>query len=101
AFRSSMIGNASGCCRAGSAEQRRQPDIAALSFEERFALLVDRETTERDNKRLITRLRFASLRQNAVVEDAIPRHPVGSTEHYSRSSSAATGSRHNLLLNGR
>ena len=48
-------------------EQRRQPDIAALSFEERFALLVDREATERDNKRLVTRLRFASLRQNAVV----------------------------------
>lgn len=72
-----MIGNASGCCRAGSAEQRRQPDIAALSFEERFALLVDRETTERDNKRLITRLRFASLRQNAVVEDVDTKTPRG------------------------
>jgi DNA replication protein DnaC len=32
--------------------------------------LVDREATERDNKRLVTRLRFASLRQNAVVEDS-------------------------------
>jgi DNA replication protein DnaC len=50
-------------------EQQRQPDIATLAFEERLALLVDREATERDNKRLITRLRFASLRQNAVVED--------------------------------
>jgi DNA replication protein DnaC len=50
-------------------DQQRQPDIAALAFEERLALLVDREATERDNKRLITRLRFASLRQNAVVED--------------------------------
>ena len=50
-------------------EQQRQPDIAALAFDERLALLVDREATERDNKRLITRLRFASLRQNAVVED--------------------------------
>ena len=29
-------------------EQRRQPDIAALGFEERFALLVDREATERE-----------------------------------------------------
>jgi hypothetical protein len=36
-------------------EQRKQPDIAALSFEERFALLVDREATERDNKRLVSR----------------------------------------------
>jgi DNA replication protein DnaC len=50
-------------------EQQRQPDIATLAFEERLALLVDREATERENKRLITRLRFASLRQNAVVED--------------------------------
>src|SRR5215468_9070524 len=50
-------------------EQGRQPDIAALAFEERLALLVDREATERENKRLVTRLRFASLRQNAVVED--------------------------------
>jgi DNA replication protein DnaC len=58
-------------------EQRRQPDIAALGFEERFALLVDREATERDNKRLVTRLRFASLRQNAVVEDIDTKAPRG------------------------
>ena len=50
-------------------DQRRQPDIAALSFEERFALLLDRETMERDNKRLVARLRFAALRQEAIVED--------------------------------
>ena len=50
-------------------EQQRLPDIAALGFEERFALLVDREATERENKRLVNRLRFAKLRQNAVVED--------------------------------
>jgi DNA replication protein DnaC len=58
-------------------EQRRQPDIAALGFEERFALLVDREATERDNKRLKTRLRFASLRQNAVIEDVDLKTPRG------------------------
>ena len=58
-------------------EQRRQPDIATLSFEERFALLIDREATERDNRRLITRLRFASLRQNAVVEDVDTKTPRG------------------------
>jgi DNA replication protein DnaC len=58
-------------------EQRRQPDISALDFEERLALLVDRETTERDNKRLVTRLQFAGLRQNAVVEDVDLRTPRG------------------------
>ena len=50
-------------------EQRRQPDVAALAFEERLALLVDREAIERENKRLVSRLKFAGLRQNAAVED--------------------------------
>ena len=50
-------------------EQRKQPDIAALNFEERLALMVDREAIERENKRLVSRLKFASLRQSAVVED--------------------------------
>ena len=58
-------------------EQQRQPDITTLAFEERLALLVDREATERDNKRLISRLRFASLRQNAVVEDIDMKAPRG------------------------
>jgi DNA replication protein DnaC len=58
-------------------DQQRQPDVAALSFEERFALLLDRETMERQNKRLVTRLRFAALRQDAVVEDVDLRAPRG------------------------
>ena len=33
-------------------DQRRSPDIAALSFEERLGLMVDREAAERDTKRL-------------------------------------------------
>lgn len=50
-------------------EQRRLPDVAVLSFDERLALLVDREAIERENKRLGSRLKFAGLRQNAVIED--------------------------------
>ena len=50
-------------------EQRRQSDLAALDFEERLALMIDRETIERENKRLATRLKFARLRQSVVVED--------------------------------
>ena len=49
-------------------EQQRQPDIATLAFEERLALLVDREATERDNKRLISRLRFASHNLLIIVD---------------------------------
>ena len=50
-------------------EQQRQPDVTALPFEERLALLVDREAIERENKRLVSRLKFAGLRQNAAIED--------------------------------
>lgn len=50
-------------------EQRRQPDIAALAFEDRLGLMIDREATERDDKRLANRLKFAGLRQSAAVED--------------------------------
>src|ERR1700757_5059026 len=50
-------------------EQRRQPDSMQLTFEDRLAILVDREVLERDNKRLKTRLRFAGLRQVATPED--------------------------------
>jgi DNA replication protein DnaC len=51
-------------------EQRRHPDVEGLSFEERLALLVDREAIERENKRLGSRLKFAGLRQMATIEDA-------------------------------
>jgi DNA replication protein DnaC len=50
-------------------EQRRRPETNDLAFEDRLALLVDREVLERDNKRLRTRLRFAGLRQQAAPED--------------------------------
>ena len=58
-------------------EQRRSPDLDALSFEERVGLLVDREAAERDTKRLTTRLKFAALRQSACVEDLDWRSPRG------------------------
>ena len=50
-------------------EQMAVPDIEDLSFEERLGLLVDREMTEREDRRLKTRLRQAKLRQSACVED--------------------------------
>ena len=62
-------------------EQRRQPDIAALAFEERIAMMIDREAIERENKRLTTRLKFACLRQSAIVEDVdIALHHFGSED---------------------
>lgn len=58
-------------------EQRQSPDLGVLSFEERLGLMVDREAVERDNKRLATRLKFASLRHNASIEDLDLRTPRG------------------------
>lgn len=58
-------------------EQRRSPDLAALSFEERVAIMADREAAERDTKRMTARLKFAALRQDACVEDIDLRTPRG------------------------
>src|SRR5271168_1273784 len=58
-------------------EQRQQPAVASLTFEERLGLLVDREAVERESKRLVTRLKFANLRQNATVEDLNTRAARG------------------------
>lgn len=40
-----------------------------LSFEERLGLLVDKELTERDNRRQVRLRKAAKLRANAVIED--------------------------------
>lgn len=58
-------------------DQRRQPDVAALAFEDRLAIMIEREVVERQNKRLVTRLKFAGLRQAAVVEDIDVTTPRG------------------------
>lgn len=50
-------------------EQANTADIQALDFEARLGLLVDREMTYRDNRRLTSRLRRAKLRHNACIED--------------------------------
>jgi DNA replication protein DnaC len=53
-------------------EQRGSRNVEGLDFEERLALLVDRETAERETKRLSVRLKAANLRQDAAVEDLDP-----------------------------
>lgn len=58
-------------------EQLALPDIDHLSFEERLGLLADRELTERENRRLQTRLRQAKLKQSACLEDLDTRTPRG------------------------
>ena len=58
-------------------EQIQMGDLKELSFEERLGLLVDREVTERRNRKLQTLLKKAKLRLNASIEDIDYRHPRG------------------------
>ena len=48
-----------------------------LSFEEILGLTVDRESLERENRRLTARLRNAKLKMSASIEDIDFRHPRG------------------------
>jgi DNA replication protein DnaC len=50
-------------------EQQGVPDIQSLSFEDRLALLVEREATVREDRRLTRLLRQARLRLPASVEE--------------------------------
>lgn len=61
----------------GLSEQLETNLYDGLCFEERLGLLVDREMTERDNRRLKTRLQSAKLRQMACLEDLDFRTPRG------------------------
>ena len=63
--------------RQGLLDQQNLPDVEQLSFEERLGLLLDREASFRDERRLQYRLRNARLRQSAVIEDLDRRHPRG------------------------
>jgi hypothetical protein len=57
---------------AALAEQRDQAGYQGLSFEERLGLLVDRELTDREDRRVRRYLKAAKLRSEAVVEDPGP-----------------------------
>jgi len=50
-------------------DQQQMAEVDSLGFEERLGLLVDREATERESRKLATRLKKAKLRQSASIED--------------------------------
>jgi len=83
-------------------EQSQDPEIGTLAFEERLGLMVDREITERDNRRLKTRLRKAKLRLAAAVEDIDYRHPRGLDKSLMMKliSCQWIRDRHNVLITG-
>ncbi len=83
-------------------EQMQMPDISDLSFEERLGLLVDREMTERHDRRLKTLLRQAKLRLSASIEDLDYRHPRGLDKSLfiSLASCQWVRDRRNILITG-
>ena len=83
-------------------DQQRLPEIESLSFEERLGLLVDREMTDRENRRLKTRLQQARLRQQAALEDIDFRQPRGLDKSLIAQLSSChwVDQHHNLLITG-
>src|SRR5665647_3698105 len=63
---------------AGLEEQLAQASMTALSFEERLALLVDRETHHRNDRKLVRLLKQARLKYGqATIEDIDTRPARG------------------------
>lgn len=83
-------------------EQLQNHESTALSFEERLGLLIDRELTNRENKRLATRLKTAKLRVSAIIEDVDFRQSRGLDKSLfmSLASNQWITDHHNLLITG-
>lgn len=83
-------------------EQINMPQIDSLDFEERLGLMVDREMTQRENRRLKTRLKKAKLRQTATIEDIDYRHPRGLDKALITKLASCTwiSHHHNVLVTG-
>ena len=84
-------------------EQLAQPAIAALSFEERFAQLVDREVLVRDDKRMARLLKAARIKvSGACLEDV--NYRAGRGIERSQVGALASGhwirAHHNCLITG-
>jgi len=64
-------------------QQQEEPQTTQLSFEERFALLVDRQWSWRQNRALERRLRDAWLQGPACMEDIDFRATLGLDKRWS------------------
>lgn len=83
-------------------EQMNMPQISDLTFEERLGLMIDREVTERENRRLNSRLKKARLRQQACIEDIDYRYPRGLDKSLMAQLATCTfiSEHHNLIITG-
>src|SRR5208283_4916674 len=83
-------------------EQMENPECSTLSFEERFALLLDREEMMRSNSRLTAKLQRAKFRLQATMEDVDYQQPRGldKAKILSLASCAWLRSHDNCLITG-
>lgn len=85
------------------AEQQKDPRVGTLSFDERFALLVDAEYLARDNRRLQRLLKGAQLRiPSACIEDVKASAQKGIDPGMLRQLASCTWTREhlNVLISG-
>src|SRR5215471_18280775 len=73
-----------------------------LSFDERFALLVDQQCLWKQNRALIRRLQAAKLKERATIEDVDYQHPRGLDRKLLRTLASSEWVRQklNLVLTG-
>lgn len=76
----------------GLTELQNNPEGAGMPHADWLGLLVDRELTARDNRRITRRLTSAKLRQAATIENVDYRTAVVSIVRSSRTSAPANGS---------
>jgi DNA replication protein DnaC len=83
-------------------EQLEKPALSGLSFEDRFAMIVDREWTSREDRKLTRRLKAARLKTQATVEDIDYQHPRGLDKSVIRSLASCQWirSHHNVIITG-
>src|SRR5260370_23926900 len=86
----------------GVRTQLEDAGSSQLSFEERFALLVDQQWLWKENRALARRLQSARLKQRGAIEDIDYHHPRGLDRKLIRAlaSSAWIRQHQNLLLIG-
>jgi DNA replication protein DnaC len=80
-------------------QQREQPEVASLSFEDRFGLLVDQEWTFRENRKLDYRLRSAKEAAVEQIDYRIPRN-LNKSLLLSLANSDWVAKRQNIIITG-
>lgn len=86
----------------GFHEQTQHPGNTELCFEDRFAMIVEKEWTSRENRKLAIRLKTAKLKRQASIEDIDFRHPRGLDKAMTLSLATCEWIRnhHNVIITG-